>query len=115
MLQGPFPAGPARQEAVEARDDVLVFTSEPFEESLTIFGEVQATLFASSSAVDTDRVVRLCRLDSDGVSTAIAVGIVRASWRDAHAGTGASRQASSRPRSSRDACTSTPSVSGRLP
>jgi putative CocE/NonD family hydrolase len=88
MLQGPFPAGPSRQEAVEARDDVLVFTSAPFEESVTIFGAVQATLFASSSAVDTDWVVRLCRVDSDGVSTGIADGIVRASWRDAHAGTG---------------------------
>jgi uncharacterized protein len=38
--------------------------------------------------VDTDFVVRLCRVDADGVSTGIADGIVRASWREAYAGTG---------------------------
>jgi len=88
MLAGAFPAGPARQDAVEARPDVAVFTSRPFEEQTTIFGAVTATLFASSSAVDTDWVVRLCRVSADGVSLGIADGIVRASWRDAYAGTG---------------------------
>jgi putative CocE/NonD family hydrolase len=88
MLAGAFPAGPARQDAVEARTDVAVFTTEPFTETTTIFGAVTATLFASSSAVDTDWVVRLCRVSADGVSLGIADGIVRASWRDAYAGTG---------------------------
>jgi len=88
MLAGAFPAGPARQEAVEARADVAVFTTEPFTEATTIFGAVTATLFASSSAVDTDWVVRLCKVSADGVSLAIADGIVRASWRDAYAETG---------------------------
>ena len=49
---------------------------------------VTASLFASSSAVDTDWVVRLCRVSADGVSLGIADGIVRASWRDAYAETG---------------------------
>lgn len=88
MLAGAFPAGPARQDAVEARTDVAVFTTEPFTETTTIFGAVTATLFASSSAVDTDWVVRLCRVSADGVSLGIADGIVRASWRDAYAETG---------------------------
>jgi putative CocE/NonD family hydrolase len=88
MIHGPVPAGPARQEAVEARADVLTFTTLPFEEPVTIFGEVSATFFAESSAVDTDFVVRLCRVTPDGASLGIADGIIRASWRDSYAGSG---------------------------
>ena len=84
-------AGPAEQSRVEARDDVLVFTSEALTEPLTVFGDVTATLFASSSAVDTDFVVRLCRVTPDGRSIGLADGIVRASWRDACAGSGVFR------------------------
>ncbi|GAA3691284.1 CocE/NonD family hydrolase [Arthrobacter ginkgonis] len=84
-------AGPAEQGAVESRDDVLVFSTSPLEEPLTVFGEVTATLFANSSAVDTDFVVRLCRVTPDGRSIGLADGIVRASWRDACAGDGVFR------------------------
>jgi hypothetical protein len=88
MIHGVFPAGPAMQHAVEARADVLTFTTEAFEEPVTLFGEVSATFFAASTAVDTDFVVRLCRVTPDGTSLGIADGIVRASWRESHAGTG---------------------------
>ena len=88
MIHGAYPAGPAAQHAVEARADVLTFTAEAFEEPVTLFGEVSATFFAASTAVDTDFVVRLCRVTPDGTSLGIADGIVRASWRDSHAGTG---------------------------
>ncbi|MGY3564938.1 CocE/NonD family hydrolase [Sinomonas sp. RB5] len=89
-LGADFP-GPAEQSRVEARADVLTFTTEPLAEPLTVFGEVTARLFASSSAVDTDFVVRLCRVTPDGRSLALADGIVRASWRDACADGGAFR------------------------
>jgi putative CocE/NonD family hydrolase len=88
MIHGAFPAGPALQQAVEARDDVLTFTTAPFDAPVTIFGDVSATFFAASSAVDTDFVVRLCRVASDGTSLGLADGIIRASWRDSYAGTG---------------------------
>ena len=84
-------AGPAEQGQVEARGDVLTFTSEALAEPLTVFGEVTAHLFASSSAIDTDFVVRLCRVTRDGRSVGLADGIVRASWRDACAGDGVFR------------------------
>lgn len=84
-------AGPAEQGQVEARGDVLTFTSEALAEPLTVFGEVTAHLFASSSAIDTDFVVRLCRVTPDGRSVGLADGIVRASWRDACAGDGVFR------------------------
>ena len=88
MIHGAFPAGPALQQAVEARDDVLTFTTAPFDAPVTIFGDVSATFFAASSAVDTDFVVRLCRVTPDGTSLGLADGIIRASWRDSYAGTG---------------------------
>lgn len=89
-LGADFP-GPAEQSRVEAREDVLTFTTEPLAEPLTLFGEVTARLFASSSAVDTDFVVRLCRVTADGRSLGLADGIVRASWRDACADDGVFR------------------------
>ncbi|GHG50614.1 X-Pro dipeptidyl-peptidase [Sinomonas cellulolyticus] len=89
-LGADFP-GPAEQSAVEARDDVLTFTTEPLAEPLTLFGEVTAHLYASSSAVDTDFVVRLCRVTPDGRSMSLTDGIVRASWRDASAHDGVFR------------------------
>ncbi|MDQ0693088.1 CocE/NonD family hydrolase [Arthrobacter sp. W4I7] len=78
MIHGAFPAGPATQAAVEARDDVLVFTSAPVEEKLTLFGEVRATFFASSSAVDTDFVVRLCKVAENATSPAFADAVIPA-------------------------------------
>ncbi|MFF2028994.1 CocE/NonD family hydrolase [Arthrobacter sp. NPDC058192] len=88
MIHGAFPAGPAHQRSVEARDDVLTFTTEPFDAPATIFGDVSATFFAASSAVDTDFVVRLCRVTPEGASLGLADGIIRASWRDSYADTG---------------------------
>lgn len=89
-LGADFP-GPAEQSVVEARHDVLTFTSEPLADPLTVFGDVTAHLYASSSAVDTDFVVRLCRVVPDGRSVALADGIVRALWRDACAHDGVFR------------------------
>ncbi len=83
MIPGALPAGPARQNEVEEREDVLVFTSAPLEAELTVFGEITAQLFASSSAVDTDFVVRLCKVSPDGTSIGLADGIVRGRWREA--------------------------------
>jgi len=39
---------------VERRDDVLVYTSEPLAEDLTVCGPIKVELYASSSAKDTD-------------------------------------------------------------
>jgi putative CocE/NonD family hydrolase len=72
-----FPAGPFDQRNTEARDDVLVFTTEPLEEDLEITGRVHATLFASTDGPSTDWVVRLCEVDDNGVSRNIVDGISR--------------------------------------
>ncbi len=72
-----FPAGPFDQRDTEARDDVLVFTTEPLEDDLEITGRVHATLFVSTDGPSTDWVVRLCEVDDNGVSRNIVDGITR--------------------------------------
>ncbi len=76
------PVGPASQDAREDWGDVLVYTSEPLERDLELIGDVQVTLHAASTAVDTDFTARLCLVDPDGVSFNLTEGILRARYRD---------------------------------
>jgi putative CocE/NonD family hydrolase len=79
----PFvPVGPASQTAREDWRNVLVYTTEPFEEDVELIGNVDATLFAATTAVDTDFTARLCLVDPDGESFNLTEGIVRARYRD---------------------------------
>jgi putative CocE/NonD family hydrolase len=63
-------------------DRVLVYTSEPLTEDLHVVGPVTAVLHASSSAPDTDWVVRLCDVWPDDRSITVCDGILRARYRD---------------------------------
>lgn len=74
--------GPFDQGANEQRDDVLVFTTEPLERDLEVTGPVSVTLYASSSAPDTDFVARLTDVYPDGRSMNITEGCLRARFRD---------------------------------
>ena len=70
------------QRPVEERRDVLVYTSEPLEQPLEVTGPVSATLWASSSAVDTDFTAKLVDVHPDGYARNIADGIIRARYRE---------------------------------
>jgi putative CocE/NonD family hydrolase len=72
-----FPNGPFDQAPVEARADVLVFTSEPLDRDLEVTGRVRVVLHAESSAPSTDWVARLCDVHPDGRSFNLLDGIVR--------------------------------------
>jgi uncharacterized protein len=72
-----YPAGAFDQERVEARPDVLVFTSERLERDLEVTGRVRVVLHADSSAPSTDWVARLCDVHPDGRSYNLCDGIVR--------------------------------------
>ncbi|WP_234802300.1 CocE/NonD family hydrolase [Mycolicibacterium fortuitum] len=72
-----FPPGPFDQAAVEQRSDVLLYTSEPLAEDLEVTGRIRATLFAATDAPSTDWVVRLCDVDTQGISRNITDGILR--------------------------------------
>jgi putative CocE/NonD family hydrolase len=76
-----IPAGPKDQRAVEKRNDVLVFSSEPLRAPLEVTGRVRVKLYVSSDASDTDFLARLCDVYPDGRSFNICEGIVRARYR----------------------------------
>ncbi len=74
--------GPKKQNKIEERADVLVYTSEEMTSPLTIIGPVSVTLYASSDAVDTDFTAKLCDVYPDGTSINLTDGIIRARFRD---------------------------------
>jgi putative CocE/NonD family hydrolase len=74
--------GPRDQRAVEARPDVLSFTSEVLTEDLEVTGPVSVTLHAATSAADTDFTAKLVDVWPDGRALCVVDGIVRARYRD---------------------------------
>lgn len=70
-------AGPHDQRAVEARSDVLVYTSEPLPERTTIMGRVTASLLAGVDADGADVTVKLCVVDAQGRSINVVDSIRR--------------------------------------
>ncbi|GAC1702678.1 MAG: CocE/NonD family hydrolase [Candidatus Acidiferrum sp.] len=77
-----LPAGPRDQRAVEARDDVLVYTAPTFSQDTEITGPVTLELFAQSSAVDTDFTAKLVDVAPDGAAYNLTEGIIRARYRN---------------------------------
>ena len=78
---GFLPPGVYDQQAVEARPDVLVYTTPPLERPVEVTGPIVVTLHASSSALDTDFTAKLVDVDADGYARNIAEGIIRARYR----------------------------------
>ena len=54
--------------ALEARDDVLVYTSDPLADPLVLLGPVHAEIHFETDNDDTDVFVRLCDVHPDGTS-----------------------------------------------
>jgi putative CocE/NonD family hydrolase len=74
----PFPAGPRDQRPVEARQDVLVYSTGILKEAVTIAGPVEMRLFAATDGRDTDFVAKLVDVFPDGSAINLAEGILRA-------------------------------------
>ncbi len=70
-------AGAQDNSQLEARSDVLIFTSEPMVKNLTIVGNIKVKLFVRSSLAYTDFFARICDVDKNGVSTNICDAIIR--------------------------------------
>lgn len=62
---------------LEARSDVLIYTSEALTQDRDMIGPLVAELYVSSSAPSADIFVRLCDVDARGVSKNIADGLQR--------------------------------------
>ena len=75
-------SGPNDRRPVERRDDVLVYTSAPLERDLEVTGPVTMTLYASSSARDTDFAATLVDVYPDGRAIHVCEGIRRARFRE---------------------------------
>lgn len=77
---GPWARGNPRkrQDKVEARGDVVCFTSDPLREPLELVGAARATVHLRSSVAHTDVVVRVCDVDARGRSYNVCDGIRRA-------------------------------------
>jgi len=79
---GHLPPGPRDQRPVEARDDVLIYSTPAFARDTEITGPVSLELFAKSTAVDTDFTAKLVDVAPDGFAQNLTEGIIRARYRD---------------------------------
>jgi putative CocE/NonD family hydrolase len=61
--------GPKDNRDLEARPDVLTFTSDPLEDDLTAIGDIPAEIHLSSDVSHLDLYLRLCDVDPAGIST----------------------------------------------
>ena len=75
-------AGAVDQRANEERNDVLVFTSEPLTDDTEVTGPITITLYAASSATDTDFTAKLIDVYPDGMAYNLTEGVVRARFRE---------------------------------
>ncbi|MBV9119211.1 MAG: CocE/NonD family hydrolase [Chloroflexi bacterium] len=74
--------GTVNQAAIETRNDVLVFSSPPLASDLEVSGPIVARMWASSSAIDTDWMVKLVDVYPDGYVYRLGEGMIRARYRE---------------------------------
>jgi len=70
------------QNEVEERQDVLVYSTPPLAQDVEVTGPVTVTLWASTSATDTDFTAKLVDVCEDGCARNLTDGIIRARYRD---------------------------------
>jgi hypothetical protein len=72
------------QQQMEARNDILVYTSEPLEEGMEVSGFIESTLYVSSDARDTDFTIKLIDVYPDGRAYNLDETIQRARYREGY-------------------------------
>jgi putative CocE/NonD family hydrolase len=73
--------GPDDYRAIERRDDVLVYSTPELVEPMEVCGPLRMTLFASTSARDTDWTAKVLDVHPNGYAQRLNDGIVRARFR----------------------------------
>jgi putative CocE/NonD family hydrolase len=71
------PAGSVDNSALEARADVLTFTSAPLAEALEVLGPVSLSVRLRASSPNHDVFARLCDVDPGGRSRNVCDGLIR--------------------------------------
>src|SRR6185437_6653666 len=74
--------GPDDYAAVERRDDVLVYVTEPLAQDVEVTGPISVELYAASSAPDTDFTAKLTDVWPNGFVQRLCDGVVRARFRE---------------------------------
>jgi putative CocE/NonD family hydrolase len=72
------------QRKMEARADILVYTTEPLKEGMEVSGPMEATLYVSSDAKDTDFTVKVIDVYPDGTAYNLDETIQRARYREGY-------------------------------
>ena len=78
----PSGIGPEDQRPVEARSDVLLFSSPAFAQETEVTGPISLDLYVSSSAVDTDFTGKLVDVWPNGFAQNLTEGILRLRYRN---------------------------------
>jgi hypothetical protein len=74
--------GAADTQISASRRDVLVYQTAPLADPVEVTGPIEATIYAATSARDTDWFVRLTDVEPNGKSLLLAEGAIRARNRD---------------------------------
>jgi len=74
--------GAYNQSSIEARNDVLVYTSDSLDFDVEVTGSIIVKLYASSNCIDTDFTAKLVDVYPNGSAINIADGILRARYRE---------------------------------
>jgi putative CocE/NonD family hydrolase len=74
--------GAYEQSGIEEREDVLVYSTPPLSRDVEVTGPVTVTLFAATSAKDTDFTAKLVDVCEDGCARNLTDGIIRARYRE---------------------------------
>ena len=77
-----LPPGPADQQSLGLRPDVLVFSTAPLARDVEVSGWLTLELFASTSERDTDFTAVLADVDDSGYARFLTDGVVRGRYRE---------------------------------
>ncbi|MAN58957.1 MAG: acylase [Flavobacteriaceae bacterium] len=72
------------QQQMEARNDILVYTTDPLEEGVEVSGFIESTLYVSSDAKDTDFTIKLIDVYPDGRAYNLDETIQRSRYREGY-------------------------------
>ena len=75
-------SGAFDQNEIEARSDVLVYSTPTLERDVEVTGPITVTLWAATSATDTDFTAKLVDVCEDGCARNLTDGIIRARYRE---------------------------------
>jgi uncharacterized protein len=76
--------GSLDQRRMEAREDILVYSTEPFKDGTEVSGPITPTLYVSSDAKDTDFTVKVLDVYPDGRAYNLDESIQRMRYRDGY-------------------------------